>query len=129
MWLRDSPARPLRVSAPLRQNVDGLMDITAREAGTFYTPGRTTLIPTGQGGAADIDDWDDTLLTTVSAQLDYLIGSAWTLSAGYWYEKYEFKDVYQVGYQLMPQAIIMALKSNDSNYNANVVYGKLSYRF
>ena len=28
-----------------QQKVDGLMDITAREAGSFYTPGRTTLIP------------------------------------------------------------------------------------
>jgi len=113
----------------LHQKVDGLMDITAREAGSFYTPGRTTLIPAGQGGAADINDWDDTMLTTVTAQLDYLVGKAWTISAGYWYEKYEFKDAYQAGTLLMPQAIIMALKSNDGNYNANVVYGKLTYRF
>ncbi len=33
----------------MRQKVDGLMDITAREAGSFYTPGRTTLIPAGSG--------------------------------------------------------------------------------
>lgn len=113
----------------MRQKVDGLMDITAREAGSFYTPGRTTLIPSGQGGAQDIDQWDDTLLTTVSAQLDYVVAKDWTVSAGYWYEKYDFKDAYQVGYQLMPQSIIIALKSNDSNYNANVLYGKLTYRF
>ena len=113
----------------MRQKVDGLMDITAREAGSFYTPGRTTLIAAGQGGAADITDWDDTLLTTVTAQLDYNITSAWTASAGYWYEKYEFKDAYQAGNLLMPQSIIIVLKSNDGNYNANVVYGKLSYRF
>ena len=113
----------------MRQKVDGLMDITAREAGSFYTPGRTTLIPAGQGGAADINDWDDTLLTTVNAQLDYVVAKDWTVSAGYWYEKYEFKDAYQVGSQLMPQSIILALKSNDSNYNSNVVYGKLTYRF
>jgi len=118
----------LSVSA-LHQKVDGLDDITAREAGAFYTPGRTTLIPPGQGGAADIGDWDDTMLTTVTAQLDYIITSAWTLSAGYWYEKYDFKDAYQVGTNLMPQSVIFALKSNDSNYKANVVYGKLTYRF
>jgi hypothetical protein len=34
----------------LKQKVDGLADITAREAGAFYTPGRTTLIPAGQAG-------------------------------------------------------------------------------
>lgn len=113
----------------MRQKVDGLMDITAREAGSFYTPGRTTLIPSGQGGAQDIDQWDDTLLTTVSAQLDYVVARDWTLSAGYWYEKYEFKDAYQVGSQLLPQSLILVLKSNDADYKANVLYGKLTYRF
>ena len=113
----------------MRQKVDGLMDITAREAGSFYTPGRTGLIPAGQGGAQDITDWDDTELTTVTAQLDYMVTKAWTVSAGYWYEKYDFKDAYQAGTSLMPQSVILVLKSNDGNYNANVVYGKLSYRF
>jgi hypothetical protein len=113
----------------MRQKVDGLMDITAREAGSFYTPGRTGLIPAGQGGAADITDWDDTSLTTVTAQLDYHVATAWTVSAGYWYEKYEFADAYQVGNALYPQSVIFALKSNDGNYKANVVYGRLSYRF
>lgn len=113
----------------MRQKVDGLMDITAREAGSFYTPGRTTLIPAGQGGAADINDWDDTLLTTLTAQLDYVVATDWTLSAGYWYEKYEFKDAYQVGYQLLPQSLIFALKSNDGDYKANVAFAKLTYRF
>ena len=97
----------------MRQKVDGLMDITAREAGSFYTPGRTTLIPAGQGGAADINDWDDTMLTTVAAQLDYAVAKAWTLTAGYWYEKYEFKDAYTAGDLLMPQSVLFFLKSND----------------
>lgn len=113
----------------MRQKVDGLMDITAREAGSFYTPGRTGLIAPGTGGAADINDWDDTALTTVTAQLDYNVNEAWKISAGYWYEKYEFSDAYQAGNLLMPQSIIFVLKSNDGNYKANVVYGKLSYRF
>ena len=113
----------------MRQKVDGLMDITAREAGSFYTPGRTGVIAPGTGGAADINDWDDTALTTVNAQLDYNVTEAWTVSAGYLYEKYEFKDAYQTGTNLMPQSIILVLKSNDGNYKANVVYGKLSYRF
>jgi len=113
----------------MRQKVDGLMDITAREAGTFYTPGRTGLIPAGTGGAADINDLDDTLLTTVRAQLDYNAAESWTLSAGYWYEKYDFKDPYSAGTLLMPQSALIFLKSNDGAYNPNVIYGKLSYRF
>jgi hypothetical protein len=113
----------------MRQKVDGLMDITAREAGSFYTPGRTTLIPAGQGGAADINDWDDTSMTSVSAQLDYTVATDWTLSAGYWYEKYEFKDAYTAGNLLMPQSVILVMKSNDGAYDASVVYAKVSYRF
>ena len=73
------------------QKIDGLMDITAREAGSFYTPGRTTLIPAGAGGAADITDWDDTTLTTFGLQLDRHVAKAWTVGVGYAYEKYEYR--------------------------------------
>lgn len=113
----------------MRQKVDGLMDITAREAGSFYTPGRTTLIPAGQGGAADIDDWDDTTLTTFAAQLDYAVAKAWTLTAGYVYEKYEFTDAYTAGDLLMPQSILLFMKSNRGDYDANVLYARVSYQF
>jgi len=113
----------------MRQKVDGLMDITAREAGSFYTPGRTTLIPAGQGGAADINDWDDTTLTTVRAQLDYTMTKSWKLSAGYWYEKYDFKDAYTAGDLLMPTSVLIFVKSNHGPYEANVVYARLSYTF
>jgi hypothetical protein len=112
-----------------RQKVDGLMDITAREAGSFYTPGRTTLIPPGAGGAQDIADWDDTTLSTLSAQLDYAVAKGWNLAAGYAYEKYEFRDAYTIGDLLMPQAIIIVLKSNDGPYDANIVYARVSYQF
>jgi hypothetical protein len=113
----------------MRQKVNGLMDITAREAGSFYTPGRTTLVPAGTGGAQDIGDWDDTTLTTVAAQLDYAVAKAWTLSAGYVYEKYDFKDAYTAGDLLMPQSVLLFLKSNRGGYDANVLYGRLNYRF
>ncbi|MBK5256921.1 MAG: MtrB/PioB family outer membrane beta-barrel protein [Vicinamibacteria bacterium] len=113
----------------MRQKVDGLMDITAREAGSFYTPGRTTVVSAGTGGAADITDWDDTKLTSVTAQLDYVVATAWTVSAGYWYEKYDFKDAYTAGDLLMPTSPLIFIKSNRGAYDANVLYGKLSYRF
>jgi hypothetical protein len=113
----------------MRQKVDGLMDITALESGSFYTPGRTTLVPAGTGGAQDIGDWDDTTLTTFSAQLDYAVAKAWTVSAGYAYEKYEFKDAYTAGDLLMPQSVLLFLKSNHGGYDANVLYGRVSYRF
>ncbi len=111
------------------QKVDGLMDITAREAGSFYTPGRTTLIPTGQGGAADIVDYDDTKLTTVVADLAYAVAKAWTLSIGYAYEKYTHADAFSDGTSMFPQAVLFFLKGNDGNYDVNVAYAKLNYRF
>ena len=111
------------------QKVDGLMDITANETGSFYTPGRTTLIPTGQGGAADIVDWDDTELTTFGAQLEYVPAKAWTMSAGYLYEKYDFRDAFNGTDLLMPQAVYIFLKGDNGAYTVNVAYAKLSYRF
>ncbi len=111
------------------QNVDGLMDITAREAGTFYTPGRTTLIPAGQGGAADIPEWDDTKLTTLSAQLSYAMAANWTLSTGYVYEKYDFKDAMNSSSLLMPAHVYIFMKPNDGAYDSNRVYAKLSFKF
>jgi hypothetical protein len=113
----------------MRQKVNGLMDITALESGSFYTPGRTGLIPAGSGGAADIGDWDDTTLTTVAAQFDYIVAKAWTLTAGYAYEKFEFKDAYTAGDLLLPQSVLIFMKSNHGGYDANVVWGRLSYRF
>ena len=113
----------------MRQKVDGLMDITANETGSFYNPGRTTLVPSGTGGAADIDDWDDTTVTTFAAQLDYAVAKAWKLTAGYVYEKYEFTDAYTAGDLLLPQSVLIFMKSNSGSYEANVIFGRVSYRF
>ena len=113
----------------MRQKVDGLMDITAAESGAFYNPGRTTLIPAGKGGAADIDDYDDTELTTLNARLSYDVDKAWQVSAGYMYEKYDFKDAFTASDSLMPFSILFFTKADNGAYTANVVYAKLSYRW
>jgi len=112
------------------QKVDGFMDITAREAGSFYTPGRTTLIPTGQGGAKDVDDWNDTELNTISAQFDYSLTKTWTFGLGYQYEQYDFKDAYIVpNNELLPVSTIIEMKPNDGKYKVNLFYAKLNVRF
>ncbi len=111
------------------QKVDGLMDITAREAGSFYTPGRTGLVPPGTGGAQDIVDYDDTRLTIVKAQLDYNVAEAWTFSGGYWYEKYTYADAMTSGTSNFPQSVLFFLKADDGDYKAGVGYLKLTYRF
>ncbi len=111
------------------QKIDGLMDITAREAGSFYTPGRTTLIPAGQGGAADILDYDDTKLTTIVADLAYTVAKAWTLSVGYAYEEYSHADAFSDGTSIFPQSVLFFMKGNDGGYKVNLAYAKLNYRF
>lgn len=111
------------------QKIDGLDDVTAREAGSFYTPGRTTLIPAGQGGAADISAWDDTTLTTFNLRLDRHVKKAWTVGVGYAYEKYDFQDAYTSGTTQFPQSIYIMSKPDNGPYNANVGYAFLSYKF
>ncbi|MGE5199164.1 MAG: MtrB/PioB family outer membrane beta-barrel protein [Rhodospirillaceae bacterium] len=112
-----------------RQKVDGLMDITARETGSFYTPGRTTLIPPGQGGAADIVDYDDTEWTTANLNLAYTYNAKTTFSVGYAYDKYNYSDAFNANNSLFPQAVLFYLQENNGNYTANIVYAKLTYRF
>ncbi len=106
------------------QKIDGLMDITAREAGSFYTPGRTTVIPAGTGGAADITDWDDTTLTTFGLQLDRHVAKAWTVGVGYAYEKYEFADAYTSGTTQFPSSIYIMMKPDNGAYTVNVGYAR-----
>ena len=113
-----------------QQKIDGLMDITAREAGSFYTPGRTTLIPAGQGGAADITDFDDTKWTTVLAELAYTVAKNVTFSAGYAYATATIADAYHnLETSLMPQSVDFYMQENVNDYKANIVYGRLAYRF
>ena len=112
-----------------QQKVDGLWDITAREAGSFYTPGRTTLIPAGQGGAADVTDWDDTKQTTAVADIGYAFAKAWTFRAGYAFDKYTAADAFADGTTTFPQAVLFFLKANNGDYTAHMCYTRLSYRF
>ena len=111
----------------MSQKVNGLMDITANATGSFAA-GRAGL-NLGSGNAADIGDWDDTKLTTLSAQFDFLLAKAWTLSTGYIYEKYDFKDAFTDNNKIMTTNLIFLTKPNFGDYKASLVYGRLSYRF
>jgi len=112
-----------------QQKVDGLWDITAREAGSFYTPGRTTLIAAGQGGAADVTAYDDFKQTTAAVDLGYALAKAWTCSVGYAYDKFTTADAFSDGTTVFPQAVLFYLKANDGNYQVHRAYTRLSYRF
>lgn len=123
------PEKSTFTLSAMRQKVDGLMDITAREAGSFYSPGRTTLIPAGQGGAADIVDYDDTELTTLVANFDYTVATDWKIGLGYSFEKYDFRDAFTQGTLLMPTSVYIFMKPDNGAYKAHVVYAKLTYKF
>jgi hypothetical protein len=111
------------------QDVNGFLDITAREAGSFYTPGRTTLIPAGQGGAADISDYDDMRQTTLAVDLCRTLAKAWRLSVGYAFDKYTTADAFSDGTTIFPQAVLFFLKENNGNYSTNMAYTRLTYHF
>jgi putative beta-barrel porin MtrB/PioB len=105
------------------QKVDGLMDVIGDPAGPF------SLARAAYGGIQDITDYSDTTLTTVSAQLDYIVTKAWGVSVGYWYEKYVFADAFSAGTEVYPLTGAFYLKANDGPYKANVAFAKLNYRF
>jgi hypothetical protein len=111
------------------QKVDGFEDINATPTGT-YALGRTAY-PQYLNPAAvwPINDWDDTHLTTVIAQLEYSLNKSWKLTGGYWYEKYTYGDAWTSGTTMFPQATLIFMKPDNGNYKANVVYAKLNYRF
>jgi len=112
-----------------QQKIDGTMDITALESGSFYTPGRTTLIPAGQGGAADITDYDDTKWTTANLSLVYTYNAKTSLSVGYAYDEYSFGDAYHASNNPFAQSPLFFMQENNGNYKANILYMKLTVRF
>ena len=111
------------------EGVDGFWDITANETGSFYNPGRTTLIPPGQGGAADVTDWDDFKQTTAVLDLGYALGKTWAWRAGYTFDKYTAADAFADGTTIFPQSVLFFLKANNGDYTAHMCYTRLSYRF
>ncbi len=118
--------RTLTLNA-MSQKVDGLMDITANATGSFAS-GRSTL-NLGSGNAADITDWDDTKITTLSAVYDNAINESWKLSVGYTYQKYDFSDAYNSSPLLMTTSLIILSKPDNGAYKASMVYARLNHTF
>jgi hypothetical protein len=111
------------------QNVNGFEDITANPTGT-YALGRTAYPQyLNPADIWDINDWDDTHITTVTAQLDYNVNKSWKLTGGYWYEKYTYGDAWTSGTTMFPQSTLIFMKPDNGNYKANVGYARLTYRF
>lgn len=111
----------------MSQKVDGFMGITAPNAAGSFNTARAGFSPSG---AADVPDWDSTIIHTITAQFDYSVTKAWALGLGYQFEKYDYKDPYTVlNSDLLPVSTIIFMKPNDGKYSANLVYGKVSFKF
>jgi hypothetical protein len=107
------------------QKVDGLMNITGDPNGAF------NLARVAYGGIQDVNDYNDTDLTTIVASFDYNITKAVGLNFGYAYEKYKFADAFsQPTNELYPLNGSFYLKANHGSYTVDdVVYVKLNYRW
>jgi Putative outer membrane beta-barrel porin, MtrB/PioB len=111
----------------MSQKVDGFMGITAPNAAGSFNTARAGFSPPG---AADVPDWDSTIIHSISAQFDYTVTKAWLLGLGYQFEKYDYKDPFTVlNNELLPVSMVMFMKPNDGKYSANLVYGKVSFKF
>jgi len=113
----------------MRQKVDGLMDITALESGSFYTPGRNDGRSRGTGGAQDIGDWERHHADDDRGPARLRPGQGLDAVGRLRVREVRVQGRVTAGDLLMPQSVLLFLKSNDGGYDANVLYGRLSYRF
>ncbi len=81
-----------------------------------------------------IGTWDDSRKTSFNLKAVYAHNKSWSFTAGYAYEKYEYRDSQFDGYR----NTIPAATRQDSyldgvyanpQYKANILYGLVSYRF
>ena len=113
----------LAVSASfLYYKTDGSVDFAA-QAG-----------PAAASQPQPIGAYDDAKRTSFNLKGTYKIDKKWTFTAGYSYEKYDYKDAQYDGYRYTIPA-----SSNQNSYlngyyaypqyKANIIYGVVSYRF
>jgi hypothetical protein len=84
-------------------------------------------LPTPSG--SDIGDWDDYREQAFSAKLTYDIMKSVSLAAGYVYEQFKLEDIQLEEYQYVIGSTRLTGAYKDPNYNANVVFLALTYKF
>ncbi len=81
-------------------------------------------------GNIDIAPWDDYTRQNISAMVNYAYSKNVSLSFGYLYSQFRLNDGQLNGYQyIAPGPVYLTGAYTDQNYNANVYYVKLYYRF
>ena len=102
------------------QKVDGNNDMFAPDGGAPANARRAL------GGVADILFFDDTKLLSLNAELVYKLNGGLQLALGGWFEDYEIKDANTSGLlNYVPGSLFLA--PIDSDYQAKIVYGRVSY--
>ena len=81
-----------------------------------------------------IGAYDDTKRTTFDVKGVYTISKQWSVTAGYAYEKFSYKDAQFDGYLYTIPAANRADSYlmgyyKDPNYKANIFYGWVTYKF
>jgi len=92
-------------------------------------------LPTGRTqDNIDLDDWDDYRLRSYLVKLTYHATKAWSIVAGYAYEKYSYEDDQYKGYTYVPatagtNGAYLTGAYKDTSYKSHTGFLTLSYRF
>lgn len=112
----------VKVSA-IYYKTDGTVDLALQDG-----------VPASVVRPVPIGTWDDSRKTSINVKAVYAHSKAWLFTAGYAYEKYDYRDSQFEGYRFT----IPAATRQDSyldgvyanpQYKANIVYGLVTYRF
>lgn len=103
------------------QKVDGSNAIAVFAGGAPATARSAT-------GAQGFDDYDDTEIVTLIAELKHQLAAAWTVTLGGMFEDYSIADALTGGSTNFYPASFF-LNANDGNYQAKVGYFRVAYRF
>ncbi|MEO5676536.1 MAG: MtrB/PioB family outer membrane beta-barrel protein [Usitatibacter sp.] len=116
------PKLALSASA-IYYKTDGLVDLALQEG-----------VPSSVVRPAPISNFDDTKRTSLNVKGVYALDKAWTITAGYAYEKYDYSDSQYAGYRYTipgpnnANSYLNGLYANPQ-YKANIIYGLATYRF
>jgi hypothetical protein len=102
---------------------DGMVDLALQDG-----------VPSSVTRPVPIGAWDDSKRTSLNFKGVYTLDKAWSLTAGYAYEKYDYNDTQFDGYQntisgSSNQNSYLDGVYSQPHYRANIFYGVVTYRF
>lgn len=94
---------------------------------TYLEP---AVFPVGANNSnIDITNWDDYRESAFSARAVYEVMKSLTVTAGYIYERFRLSDIQLEAYEYIVGSSRLTGAYKDPNYNANVVFLALTYKF